>query len=443
MNLTIINQFYKPDLAPTATLAASLAEHRARLGDRVTIIAGKGGYTGKDKPATSGSSSQAAADPRHANPSVRRVWTPGLGKASHLKRLIDYFAFYVFAFFKLLTMPRQDVIIALTTPPLIGWAATFHKLIHPRTKLILWNMDCYPDLAERSGVMKPFGFWASRCRARNRALFRKLDHLVCLDSAMAHLLCSQYAQANPRLPVSIVPNWEEAAFFPPDRRANGQTTIDKFNLQGRFVVLYMGNMGYGHHFDTVLEAAEQLKSEPISFLFSGGGKRAPDVQREIERRALTNVHMQGYVEDKQATLDIMAAADLALVTLRNEILGVMSPSKIHANLAQRLPLLYIGPATSNVDEAILQHGVGQSIRIGDVAGVVAFIRSLLSDRQQHDQLRQRARTAFDSAYCDAATLPRFDAVINHAMGTPSALPTGIPAGLARDFATSATPSHQP
>src|SRR5678816_3806477 len=105
MRITIVNQFYRPDIAPTAHLAASLAEHRASLGDQVTVIAGKGAYTAPDTKGRDRSPS--------ANPRILRVWTPGLGKANLVKRLTDYAFFYLFAAFKLLTMPRQDLILSL------------------------------------------------------------------------------------------------------------------------------------------------------------------------------------------------------------------------------------------------------------------------------------------------------------------------------------------
>ena len=44
MRLTLVNQFYAPDISPTAQLAASLAEHRAERGDHVTIVTGRAGY---------------------------------------------------------------------------------------------------------------------------------------------------------------------------------------------------------------------------------------------------------------------------------------------------------------------------------------------------------------------------------------------------------------
>ena len=38
LRLTLINQFYPPDISPTGLLTASLANHRAALGDYVTVI---------------------------------------------------------------------------------------------------------------------------------------------------------------------------------------------------------------------------------------------------------------------------------------------------------------------------------------------------------------------------------------------------------------------
>jgi glycosyltransferase involved in cell wall biosynthesis len=357
-----------------------------------------------------------------------------LGKANNLKRLVDYACFYLFAAFKLLTLPRQDVIITLTTPPLISWCALLHKRLHARrTRLILWNMDCYPDVAERAGVMKPGGRAARFCHARNRAVFRNLDHLICLDEAMARLLCGHYARANPGLPVTIVPNWEDASFFPapPGAQYAEWEGRKRLNLDGRFVALYLGNMGYGHEFETLLDAAELLREEPAMFLFVGGGRHWQTVADEAKRRNLGNVVTQPYVT-KELTREVMHGADCALVTLRDDALGIMSPSKIHSNLAMGLPLVYAGPATSNVDEAIKHFGCGISLRHGQSKELADFIRALLNDRGLRHELKDRARRAFEHAYCDRATMPRLDAVIADAVRRGAS--AGVPNGTAERFA---------
>ena len=80
MRVTLVNQFYKPDLSPTAQLSASLAEHLASLGHQITVVAGRGGYVGD----------RADADDDTAGVTVRRVWTPRLGKKTVVHRLLDY-----------------------------------------------------------------------------------------------------------------------------------------------------------------------------------------------------------------------------------------------------------------------------------------------------------------------------------------------------------------
>src|SRR5208337_2227597 len=101
MRITIINQFYVPDISPTAHLSASLAEGLAANRHAVTVVTGQGGYV------------QASRVERNsgANPHIYRVWTPRLGKKTILKRCIDYASFYLLATWRMLRLPSQDVII--------------------------------------------------------------------------------------------------------------------------------------------------------------------------------------------------------------------------------------------------------------------------------------------------------------------------------------------
>jgi len=407
MRLTIINQFYTPDLSPTAHLAASLAEHRAALGDVVRVVTSRGGYVSR---------SAAGLAERDGAVKVHRVWTPQLGKSNAIKRCIDYGVFYLGALLCLMTLPRQDLIISLTTPPYIIWTAIVHRLIHARRpKLILWNMDCYPELAERSDKLRENGFAASVMRAMNRSVFRRLDHLVCLDRAMVDLLNSQYAPPARAVPTTIIPNWEPASFFPreemnPDGSTVPWTGVDEALLRDRFVVLYLGNAGYGHDFETALDAAAMLRNEAVVFLFVGGGSRWNAIERRVRERGLANVVMRGYVP-KEVTRDVMRCAHCALITLRDRILGVMSPSKLHSNLAMGLPVIYVGPERSNVDDAIADHRCGVSVRHGDAQGVADYIRALQGNEARLAEAKDNARQAFEKAYCDTVALTQFDEVI--------------------------------
>ncbi len=404
MRITIVNQFYPPDLAPTGHLAASLAEHRAALGDAVTVITSIGGYVPQP---------QTEAHVESDNPRVIRLWTPKFGKKRPLQRIIDYFLFFLQAVFRLTLLSRQDLVISLTTPPFIAVAAAVHKALHPGAKFVLWNMDCYPEILERTGTIPSDGIVSRTLQRINRIVFSRLDLLICLDEAMTRLLKSRYPSLAD-IPSTVIPNWEPRTLFPPEREDQPWPGWDLLPASAPLKVLYLGNAGFGHTFDTLLEAASSLRPEGIHFVFVGGGSKWPELARQADLRGLTTLHLHPYVA-KEVTPSVLAGADCALITMNESALGVISPSKLHAYLAMGLPVLYIGPAGSNVDEAIRRFGIGATLRHGDVQGVVRFLQGLATSEDLLLGYRKQARSAFETAYSDLQTLPLFDAAIRGLM----------------------------
>jgi putative colanic acid biosynthesis glycosyltransferase WcaI len=401
MRLTIINQFYTPDLSPTAHLAASLAEQRASGGDEVTVVAGSGAYTTAQAPNATG---------HPGNLRLRRIWTPSLGKQSALRRLTDYTIFFAQAKWTLLTLPRQDVILLMTTPPYIALTGIPHRWLHRKTRLILWSMDCYPETLERAGILRQSSLFDRALRRLSRWLLRRMESVVCLDEAMRTMLEQAYGtQGRPRY--EVIPNWEPSTLFPPGLKPPVWEGVRRLGLEGRQVVLYLGNAGAGHRFETILEAGKALPVSQHAFVFIGGGSAWPALQAARDSLGLKGFFLEGYVP-KDQTPSVLAAADVALITLRDEMLGVMSPSKLHSALAMGLPILYVGPAGGNVHEAIERFGCGLSLRHGDVEGVVAFLTRLRNDPAARLEYSRRARHAFDTAYNDRVTLAQFDSLLN-------------------------------
>ncbi|MGH9246377.1 MAG: glycosyltransferase family 4 protein [Acidimicrobiales bacterium] len=407
MRLVIVNLFYPPDVPPTAHLAASLAEHRTRRGDQVTVVCGKGAYLG-------GSSSDAPEPTNGTGTSgtlrVARLWTPQLGKATTVRRLGDYLTFFGLATVRLLALPRQDVIVAMTTPPLIVVAAVVHRLVRRRTRVILWCQDTYPDAAEEYGTIRRGSVVSKVLRGVNRWAFRRLDHVVGLDQAMVDRLLSQYGSDD--MPsASVIPNWEPLALFPAGAQPPPWPGYDEPDLVDRFVVLYLGNLGYGHPIGTLVDAAARLDGEKVAFLFIGGGVRYPEMEAAVQQHGVGNVLLRDYVP-KEETPGVLTGADCALISLDDGSLGIMSPCKLHGNLAMGVPVVYVGPEGTNVDEAIDRFHCGVSIRQGDTDGLVDAIRRLRDDPGLvHDQSRA-ARQAFEAAYSDERTLPQFDALLD-------------------------------
>jgi colanic acid biosynthesis glycosyl transferase WcaI len=162
--------------------------------------------------------------------------------------------------------------------------------------------------------------------------------------------------------------------------------------------------------DGIADAAAALAEDGVTFLFVGGGVRVPELTAEVERRNIRNVRFHGYVP-RAETAGVLAGARCALISLDDRSLGIMSPSKMNSSLAMGLPIVYVGPPGSNVDEAISTYGCGMSIRQGDGAGLVEAVRRLRDDPALREEQSRNARKAFEDAYSDVRTLPMFDALL--------------------------------
>ena len=85
MRVTFVNQYYPPDTGPTGRLAASLARHRADLGDEVTVVSSTGRYAGGPPPG-----GPTGHDDRV---NVLRTWALRRPATSITRRAFQYLAF--------------------------------------------------------------------------------------------------------------------------------------------------------------------------------------------------------------------------------------------------------------------------------------------------------------------------------------------------------------
>jgi glycosyltransferase involved in cell wall biosynthesis len=408
VRLAIVNLFFPPDGSPTARLAHELARHRARRGDEVTVVTSRARYA----PARRGE------EPGEPKLTVHRVFAPRGAAVTVRGRLLQYAAFFASAAWRMLRLPRQDVIICMSTPPFAGLLGALHRLLHPRTRLVLWCMDCYPEILEACGLIRAGGGAARALRRVSRFLLARSDQVVCPDQAMADLLKAFHAPPRLRAAWSVVPNWEPRAAFP--GRSGPWEGTKRLGLERSFVVLHLGNAGYGHDFRSLVQAAQELRGDRVRFLFLGGGVEHARLRETALRLGLDNLLVEPYVAQDQLAA-AAASADMGLVALADAALGVMCPSKLHTYLASGLPVLYIGPPGGNVSEAIERFACGVRVAQGDARGLAAALRRAMADSRWLKHAGRRARAAFEEAYCDEAALPPLDRVIDSA-GSRAAKP---------------------
>jgi colanic acid biosynthesis glycosyl transferase WcaI len=356
MRVLLLNQTFYPDVAATAQHAADLAAGLADAGHDVTVIASRRAY---DSP-----SRVFPARLRWRDVEILRVPSTALGKSARWRRAIDFASFLLACMFRLAILPRFDVTVAMTSPPLIGvLAALFVRL--KGGALISWIMDLNPDEAIAAGALRRDSPVARMLSRLLRFSLRTSSGVVALDRFMRDRVI---AKGVPEQRVAILPPWSHSSVVHYDERGRERFRA-AYGLTDKFVVMYSGNHSPCHPLDAVLEAARAMREDPsVAFVFIGGGSEF----RKVADRGLGNVVCLPY-QPLETLADSLSAADLHLVVMGEPFVGIVHPCKIYNVLAVGSPCLYIGPRPSHITE--LAADSVSCASPGDVSGIIDVIRN--------------------------------------------------------------------
>ena len=345
-------------MVSTAQHLTDLAEDLSARGHEVTVIASDRGY---DDPSV-------RFPRRESWKGIRIIRIPSLslGKASRWRRVLNFASFAIICALRLLLLPRYDVVVALTSPPLISFlAALFVKL--KGGSFCFWVMDLNPDEAIAAGWLKERSFAARVFQWMLGYSVKQADRVVVLDRFMRERVLAKGAHLER---VTIIPPWslDDALEFSLEGR---EAFRRKHGLGDRFVVMYSGNHSPCHPLDTLLEAALELKArEDVVFCFVGGGSEQKKVNAFAARHQLNNIKVLPY-QPRSELAGSLSAADLHVVVMGEKFVGIVHPCKIYNIMSVGSPVVYIGPQPSHVSD--LAHREIFLTRHGDVSGVTRTI----------------------------------------------------------------------
>lgn len=328
--MLLLNQCFYPDHVATAQYLTDLAIGLVESGHEVTVVASSRGYDQPEK-----------RYPRRENwrgIEIRRIWTAGLGKSAKWRRMVDFGMFWLSATVTLLRVPRHDVTVCLTSPPLISSLGTLMAWIKGG-KVMPWIMDLNPDEAVAAGWLKAGGLPERLMSGLQGWSFRRAARIIALDRFMARRLLSKGVKEEQ---IHVDPPWAQDSALRHDAEA-GRAFREEHGLGEKFIVMYSGNHSPCHPLDTLLQAALRLVNEQeIHFLFVGGGSEFAKVKAFRVEHSLANITWLPYVPIEKLS-GSLSAADLHVVVMGNAFVGIIHPCKIYNILAIGLPFLSICP----------------------------------------------------------------------------------------------------
>jgi putative colanic acid biosynthesis glycosyltransferase WcaI len=373
MRFLLINQFFAPDPAPTGQLLADVARALVQSGHSVRVVCGHAFYEACE---AAGNHGLELAD-------VRRVGGVAFGRGV-FSRLVSYSCFFVAAVRHSLLGARPDVIVTLTTPPLLSLIGTLARYVRG-SRHVIWEMDMYPDVAVSLGAFAPGGPLDRTVGAVADMSRRRANKVIALGPCMRNRLTDRGISLSK---IAVAHNWADGRHISPR----------PFPDPSPLVLLYSGNLGRAHDTATIGEAMSVLTDpERFQFLFAGGGSGRAELETVCRSRRADNVRFLTYREN-HALADHLGRCHIGLVTQIASTCGTVVPSKTYGLMAAGRPFIFIGPREATAALLIDTHKCGWHVEPGDSAGLVTLLELLERNSRLIQEAGDRGRKAFLQSY---------------------------------------------
>jgi colanic acid biosynthesis glycosyl transferase WcaI len=383
VKLLLINQHYPPDPGATGRLTAQLAEQLARNGHEVTVLTGRPTYEeSRDLPV-----------PREElREGVRVIRLPILARRKGpIGRALHYLSFAVALLVGGLRVPRPHVVHAYSSTPLFGGVAALLLARLKRCPFVYGVNDVYPEMAIALGVLRE-GALARVGRVLETCAWRSASRLVLIGERLREIAL---ARGIPAERIVVIPNWADANRIAPLERSALRREWGIHDDE--FLVEYAGNFGRSQGLETVLEAARIVEraTSQVRFVFVGGGSAA-DVDEWTA--AVPRLKVLPFQPEERLS-EVLSAADLSLVPLRQGLGRYCVPSKVYSILASGRPVGAVIDRDNDVARIVEEIDCGFRVDPDDPESLAREILRLAEDP---DRARRLGRNGREFGECEGS-----------------------------------------
>lgn len=346
--------------------------------------------------------------------SITRHWAPRLDRRGIKRRLLISSVVAGLVFIRLLFSRKPDVVLVDTVMPLQGlcvWAVSKlrgHKYVYLATEI-------FPDAAVALNALRPGGFVTRIWDFTNRLVYGRASAVIVIGPRLREKVARHLTGGMEDHKLHVVHNWADPDEMKPVSKSDNWW-IKEQGYEGKFIVLYSGNMGLSHDLGTLVEAADILRDEEkLQIILIGEGPSKAELVSEVDRRQLPNVAFLPY-QPAEVLPFSLTSGDLSVVTLAPRMDELTIPSKLYPAMAGGQAILaLVGPGTE-VGEMTIEHGIGIRVSQGDVAGLVSELSRLLADSDQVEEMKVRSRRVFEENYTRDHSISAYVSILEEVGG---------------------------
>lgn len=359
----------------------SMVQELTRRGYRVEVVTAMPNYpTGRVQPGYKG---KFYVRETRDDVLIKRTWIYAATGKGVVQRLANYLSFTVTALPAVLFSPRPDVLFVESQPLSLGLIAVLMKWV--RGIPFIYNVpDLQVDVARQVGFLRNQFVLSMAFRLENFFLHQSWKVSTVTYGFVDHFI----GRGLDRSKVTFLPNGADTEFLKP--KEPNHMLLDRWELHGKKVFLYVGTHAYYHGLDTLIDAAALLSDRSdIAFLLVGDG---PERKRLIAKAKDLNLrNIKFGTSPYEEMRDLYSIAYASVAVLRDlEVSKGMRLSKVFPSLSCAVPVVYSG--SGEAANLLESESCGVVVPPEDARALANALAGLAADAAARDRMGVAGRS---------------------------------------------------
>jgi colanic acid biosynthesis glycosyl transferase WcaI len=374
MRILILTHHYPPEVGAPQTRLSGTARFLRDRGHDVTVVTAMPSYPSGVIPPAYRQAPRLRE--RIDGIMVHRTWTFARPGGSIRQRLANQLSFTASALAALPAVGRQDVLLVESPPLFLGMTGAIFS-VALGAPMVLHVSDLWPAVPIELGALRNRRVIAG-ARLFERAVYAASRRLIVVTERWLDQLVEQGVTADK---IDLVTNGVDATFLDPtspDAVHDRLSIRAELGLADKTIVASIGTVSYVYGYDTILDAASRLASNPsIHVLIVGDGSQKAAISEAVTDRGLGNVTLLP-AQPHRRIRGLLAAADLSVsALLPMPVTRGQLPVRILEAMAMARPVVFSGEGVAS--RLVAESGAGVAVPPGDATALVNAIQTLADD----------------------------------------------------------------
>lgn len=392
--ILVICQYYKPE----PFRISDICEEMVRRGHEVQVVTGYPNYP--EGKIYDGYGKGKHIDEIINGVKVHRCFEIPRGTGS-VKRMLNYYSYVVTSTAYALSSkcrtsdgkPFDVVFCNQLSPVMMAHAAIGYKKRY-KVPAIMYCLDLWPESLIAGGITRESLIYKYYHHVSKR-IYRQVDKILITSRMFSDYFKSEFGIRKDR--IEYLPQYAEDIFE--------EMPIKEEN--GIFDFMFAGNIGTIQSVETILEAANLLKDEPVRFHIIGGGTDLERLQKIGKN--LENVEFYGR-KPLEEMPDFYKKADAMLVTLAADpVLSLTLPGKVQSYMAVGKPL--IGAIDGETEIVINEAQCGFCGKAGDAIELTENIRKFIARDTDRKLMGKNARKFYEKNFKESMYMDKLESMV--------------------------------